>query len=161
MIGERSPPLSLTCCRPNRIGLTFLTTPQPDFVAPLVGYLVHPSVFETAGIYESSVGWSAKVRVQRSGGYTFPVPHTPEDIKAHWKEINGMLCFESCAIVAGDPARPGSTGCLGTHADRFFSITDFDDGRVEYPTSMVHVREAMLRSTYYNRGLNDSKKAKL
>lgn len=95
---------------------------KPDFVAPLVGYLVHPSVFQTAGIYESSVGWNAKVRVQRSGGYHFAVPFTAEDVKANWKEIN-----------------------------------DFDDGRVEYPTSIEDVKAAMLRSAYYNKGLKDGK----
>lgn len=99
---------------------------KPDFVAPLVGYLTHPDVFMTAGIYESSVGWNAAVRVQRSGGAVFAVPFTAEQVKERWDEVN-----------------------------------NFDDGRVEYPTSMGDVRNAMLRAAYYNKGLKDSSKAKL
>ncbi|KAI9019143.1 hypothetical protein DFJ74DRAFT_757455 [Hyaloraphidium curvatum] len=95
---------------------------KPDFVAPLVGYLVHESVFQTAGIYESSVGWNTKVRWQRSGGHVFSVPHTPEDVRDNWKKIN-----------------------------------DFDDGRVEYPTSMEDTVKAMKKGLYYNFGLAAAK----
>ena len=63
---------------------------KPDFVAPLVGYLTHPTVFQTAGIYESSVGWNTKVRVQRSGGAYFCTPFTAEAVRARWEEINAF-----------------------------------------------------------------------
>jgi multifunctional beta-oxidation protein len=62
---------------------------KPDFVAPLVGYLVHPDTWVTSRIFESASGWNAEVRWQRTGGYVFPLPHTAEDIRDHWKEVNG------------------------------------------------------------------------
>ena len=61
---------------------------KPDFVSPLVGYLVHPATWNTGMIYESASGWNAAVRWQRAGGAILPVPHTPEDVRDAWKTIN-------------------------------------------------------------------------
>ena len=61
---------------------------KPDFVAPLVGYLVHENTWITCKIFESASGWNAMVRWQRTGGAVLPVPHKPEDVVWAWKTVN-------------------------------------------------------------------------
>jgi 3-hydroxyacyl-CoA dehydrogenase/3a,7a,12a-trihydroxy-5b-cholest-24-enoyl-CoA hydratase len=62
---------------------------KPEFVAPLVAYLVHESNTETGGIYEVGAGFVAKVRLQRTHGAAFPNDKelTPEVVRDGWKEI--------------------------------------------------------------------------
>ncbi|RKP24368.1 hypothetical protein SYNPS1DRAFT_17312 [Syncephalis pseudoplumigaleata] len=62
---------------------------KPDYVAPLVAFLVHEACPDTGKVFEVGSGWVANVRWQRSGGYGFPVdrPLLPEDIAAKWQEI--------------------------------------------------------------------------
>jgi 3-hydroxyacyl-CoA dehydrogenase/3a,7a,12a-trihydroxy-5b-cholest-24-enoyl-CoA hydratase len=62
---------------------------KPEFVAPLVAYLVHESNTETGGIFEVGAGFVAKVRTQRTHGASFPIDKefTPEVIRDGWKEI--------------------------------------------------------------------------
>ncbi|KAI8820988.1 peroxisomal hydratase-dehydrogenase-epimerase [Fimicolochytrium jonesii] len=65
---------------------------KPDYVAPLVGKLVHESNQDTAGVYEVGSCWIAKVRWQRTGGVGFPVnkPLLPEHIASRWSDITNF-----------------------------------------------------------------------
>lgn len=63
---------------------------KPDFVAPVVGYLVSKENEETTGsLFEVSGGWAAQVRWQLAGGHGFPVNKrlSPEDIISKWHII--------------------------------------------------------------------------
>jgi len=62
---------------------------KPEFVAPLVAFLVHDSQTDTGGIYEVGAGFIAKVRFQRSRGASFPIDKdlTPEQIRDGFKEV--------------------------------------------------------------------------
>lgn len=62
---------------------------KPEYVAPLVGLLVHETCPTTGSVFEVGSGWIAKVRWQRSGGVGFPVdvPVTPEMIRDQWSKI--------------------------------------------------------------------------
>ncbi|KAI0300890.1 peroxisomal hydratase-dehydrogenase-epimerase [Russula brevipes] len=53
---------------------------KPDFVAPIVGYLV------------SKGGWAAQTRWQQAGGHGFPVNKalSPEDVIAKWADITNF-----------------------------------------------------------------------
>lgn len=44
---------------------------KPEFVSPLVEYLVHDSCKSSGGIYEVGAGWVAQVRLERSQGAVF------------------------------------------------------------------------------------------
>ena len=60
---------------------------QPDYIAPIVGYLTSQDNTETTKrVFEIVGGWAAETRWQRTGGHGFPtnVPLTPEDIIAKW-----------------------------------------------------------------------------
>jgi multifunctional beta-oxidation protein len=69
---------------------------QPDYIAPIVGYLTSEANTETTGqLFEISGGWAAQTRWQRTGGYGFPTNKvlTPEDIISKWDVFTnfGML----------------------------------------------------------------------
>jgi multifunctional beta-oxidation protein len=92
---------------------------QPDYIAPLVGYLtsagecsillcylylVHESLLPensdtSGGLFEVLGGWAAQTRWQRAGGYGFPTnkPLTPEDIASKWNIITNFSRRSSCA----------------------------------------------------------------
>lgn len=60
---------------------------QPDYIAPIVGYLTSEANTETTGqLFEISGGWAAQTRWQRAGGYGFPTNRvlTPEDVISKW-----------------------------------------------------------------------------
>ncbi|KAH9987325.1 peroxisomal hydratase-dehydrogenase-epimerase [Russula compacta] len=66
---------------------------KPDFVAPVVGYLVSKDNTETTGsLFEVSGGWAAQTRWQQAGGHGFPVNKklSPEDVVAKWKNITNF-----------------------------------------------------------------------
>ncbi|KAI0264388.1 peroxisomal hydratase-dehydrogenase-epimerase [Gloeopeniophorella convolvens] len=66
---------------------------KPDFVAPVVGYLVSKDNEGTTGaLIEASAGWAAEIRWQLAGGHGFPVnkPLTPEDVIAKWGVITNF-----------------------------------------------------------------------
>lgn len=74
---------------------------KPEFVAPLVAYLVHESNTNTGGIFEVGAGFVAKVRLQRTKGAAFPIDKelSPEVIRDGWNEIvdfsNGPVAINS------------------------------------------------------------------
>ena len=60
---------------------------QPDYIAPIVGYLSSEANTKTSGgLFEIMGGWAAQTRWQKSGGYGFPVNRTltPEDVLSKW-----------------------------------------------------------------------------
>ncbi|KAI9217127.1 hypothetical protein BC828DRAFT_391945, partial [Blastocladiella britannica] len=62
---------------------------KPDFVAPLVGFLVHESTPETGGLFEVGAGYVAKLRRERSDGAVFKADasFTPTAVAARFPEI--------------------------------------------------------------------------
>jgi len=60
---------------------------KPDYVAPLVAYLVHDSCQETGSLFEVGAGFVAKMRWQRSKGILVPVKQfTPEAVAAKFAQ---------------------------------------------------------------------------
>ena len=69
---------------------------QPDYIAPVVGYLTSEDNIETTGkLFEISGGWAAETRWQRAGGHGFPVnlKLTPEDIVSKWDIFTNFGAF--------------------------------------------------------------------
>lgn len=62
---------------------------RPEYVSPLVAYLVHESCTETGGLYEVGGGSFTKLRWQRTEGKTFKLgrPITPEAVQKGWGEV--------------------------------------------------------------------------
>ena len=108
---------------------------KPDYVAPVVGYLVSEGMWfmpplvsyadhhlanqETNGkLFEVSGGWAAEVRWQRSGGHGFPHNKelTPEAVISKWDLITGFC----------EDLTPKFSPVLTFYAA---------DGHVTYPTS--------------------------
>ncbi|KAH9068438.1 peroxisomal hydratase-dehydrogenase-epimerase [Lactarius deliciosus] len=66
---------------------------KPDFVAPVVGYLVSKDNEQTTGsLFEVSGGWAAQTRWQQAGGHGFPVNKvlSPEDVASKWHIITNF-----------------------------------------------------------------------
>ncbi|EJU04669.1 peroxisomal hydratase-dehydrogenase-epimerase [Dacryopinax primogenitus] len=66
---------------------------KPDFVAPVVGYLVSEANTETTGcLFEVFGGCATQTRWQRAGGHGFPSNRTlkPEDVLSKWNVITNF-----------------------------------------------------------------------
>ncbi|KAJ1504683.1 hypothetical protein HMI54_006724 [Coelomomyces lativittatus] len=66
---------------------------KPDYIAPLVGYLVHETTMETGSLFEVGAGYVAKLRRERSKGACFSVEDlmiSPTEIEAKWKTITSF-----------------------------------------------------------------------
>ncbi|KAI9439943.1 peroxisomal hydratase-dehydrogenase-epimerase [Lactarius indigo] len=66
---------------------------KPDFVAPVVGYLVSKDNEQTTGsLFEVSGGWAAQTRWQQAGGHGFPINKvlSPEDVTSKWHIITNF-----------------------------------------------------------------------
>jgi 3-hydroxyacyl-CoA dehydrogenase/3a,7a,12a-trihydroxy-5b-cholest-24-enoyl-CoA hydratase len=89
---------------------------KTEYVAPLVGYLVHPECQETGSLFEASAGAFKKVRWERSEGLRLDTtkPLTIDDIAKGWDRV---LDFSSSdhpkdmnealqGLYTGKPAAP-------------------------------------------------------
>lgn len=64
---------------------------KPEFVAPLVAYLVHDSCQENGSLFEVGAGYTAKLRWERTQGVLLPPDGvTPEAIA---QNINKIVDF--------------------------------------------------------------------
>lgn len=66
---------------------------KPEWVVPLVAYLVHSSnTTETGGIFEVGGGFVAKLRWERSAGSVFRADESfdPSAVAARWDEITSF-----------------------------------------------------------------------
>jgi NAD(P)-dependent dehydrogenase (short-subunit alcohol dehydrogenase family) len=62
-------------------------TMAPELVAPMVAYLAHEDCLVTGEIYAAGAGRFARIFLASTPGYVNAAA-TPEDIAAHWAEIN-------------------------------------------------------------------------
>jgi len=61
---------------------------KPEYVAPLIAYLVHDSCEETGSLFEVGAGYVAKLRWQRTAGHLFGLKDfTPENVQKEWAKI--------------------------------------------------------------------------
>lgn len=63
---------------------------QPEAVSPLVAWLCHEACQETKGLFEVGAGYMAKLRWERSKGYSFPLGKrriSVDDVAARWNRI--------------------------------------------------------------------------
>ncbi len=74
---------------------------KPEKVSPLVAWLCHENCSETKGVFEVGAGYVAKLRWERTRGYTFPLTKTitVDDIASRWEKITDFTGAE----------HPGST----------------------------------------------------
>ena len=71
---------------------------KPEFVSPLVGYLVSEDCKTTGGIYEVGAGTFSRVRWFRNQGVAIPIKDgvTVEKVAANWEKINDMSNGQFC-----------------------------------------------------------------
>jgi 3-hydroxyacyl-CoA dehydrogenase/3a,7a,12a-trihydroxy-5b-cholest-24-enoyl-CoA hydratase len=71
---------------------------RPEFVSPLVGYLVSEACATTGGIYEVGAGTFSRVKWFRNQGAAIPIKDgvTIEKVAAAWDKINDMGHGQFC-----------------------------------------------------------------
>jgi len=60
---------------------------KPEYVSPLVAWLCHDDCEENGSVFEVGAGWVSKVQMQRSEGYSFPLPFTIETVQEKWDDV--------------------------------------------------------------------------
>lgn len=75
---------------------------SPDFIAPLVGYLSHPSCAESGEIFETSAGIFKKVRIERSRGLMLDTTKALSiaDIASGWDALTDFAESDHPASMA-------------------------------------------------------------
>lgn len=65
---------------------------KPEYVVPVVGYLVHEDTKETWGIYEAAAGAVTKVRWERASGALLKPDSslTPSAVLKRWEDVNNF-----------------------------------------------------------------------
>jgi NAD(P)-dependent dehydrogenase (short-subunit alcohol dehydrogenase family) len=65
----------------------------PEAVAPMVAFLAHEDCPVTGEIYTAGGGRFGRVFIAQAEGYLAGVDASPEDVAAHWAEINDTTHF--------------------------------------------------------------------
>ena len=91
---------------------------SPEYVAPLVAFLVSEENKTNGGIFEVGAGWVAKLRWERAHGALFPVDTdlSIEDISKHWEVVGDFSAKsefpntlnDSMGIVTGNLNNKGA-----------------------------------------------------
>eukprot|EP01062_Namystynia_karyoxenos_P018517 TRINITY_DN16907_c0_g1_i1.p1 TRINITY_DN16907_c0_g1~~TRINITY_DN16907_c0_g1_i1.p1 ORF type:complete len:311 (+),score=81.27 TRINITY_DN16907_c0_g1_i1:80-1012(+) len=74
-------------------GVDPMKTLSPDYITPLVVYLLHESCTENGSIYDCAAGVFQRIQLARAAGYAHDIGAscpTPEDVAANWSTVNDM-----------------------------------------------------------------------
>ena len=82
-------PFGATELNSGNMDESFKEVIKPEYVAPLVGYLAHPSCTESGSMFEASAGVFKKLRWQRSNGIQLNTgnPMPLQSIADHWSDM--------------------------------------------------------------------------
>ncbi|ODQ63535.1 multifunctional beta-oxidation enzyme [Nadsonia fulvescens var. elongata DSM 6958] len=82
---------------------------KPEYIAPLVALLSSDKAPISGGLFETGSGWIGQTRLQRTGGYGFPITKeiTPELVMSKWSVITD---FDNGR--ANNPNSPAESGAL-------------------------------------------------
>ncbi|CAB3410285.1 unnamed protein product [Caenorhabditis bovis] len=86
---------------------------KPEYVTPLMTYLVHESFNESGNLYEAGAGWYGKIEYYKAAGIVLPNA-SAEDVANNWNKIVDMSAATPIGTMAEQTGR--LIGILEEHA---------------------------------------------
>lgn len=98
---------------------------KPEYIVPLVAYLVHPTTEINGSLFEVGAGYITQLRWQRTLGHTFDLKDfTPEKVKEQWGKIsdwtdatNPESLNDTLAVLMDNLERNNAVGGNSTAGD--------------------------------------------
>lgn len=127
---------------------------KPDFVAPVVGYLVSEANTDTTGcLFEVFGGCATQTRWQRAGGHGFPSNKTltPEDVLSKWNVITNFTDGRATHPTSTQEAIQQIVDNFNNTADSASSSSSSDDEDPELVKEAKKVVSDPSEYTYTDR----------